>query len=253
MKKVEKEQIRKRKIVHISDLHLGSAQFLPAMLEDAISEIKSLNPEIVIVTGDLTMEGYPFQFENAKEYLNKISNTKVLIVPGNHDSYNVGYLHFEKIFGSRYVSLHHYEITILGMDSSEPDLDDGHIGREHYKEIESTFKDNPDNFKIFFLHHHLLPVPRTGREKNILVDAGDVLELLITSGVNLVLSGHRHVPHLWKLNNMYLLNAGTVSTNRLRGSSKPSYNIIEIGRNLIIRRKYVGAEDDCILDVPLET
>ena len=125
--------------------------------------------------------------------------------------------------------------------------------REHYKEIGSTFKDNRDNFKIFFLHHHLLPVPRTGREKNILVDAGDVLELLITSGVNLVLSGHRHVPHLWKLDNMYLLNAGTVSTNRLRGSSKPSYNIIEIGRSLVIRRKYVGAEDDCILDVPLKT
>jgi 3',5'-cyclic AMP phosphodiesterase CpdA len=252
MSKEKKERIRKRTIVHISDLHLGSAHFLPEVLEDAMDEIKSLKPEIVIVTGDLTAEGYPFQFEDAKKCLEKISDARMLIVPGNHDSYNVGYLHFEKIFGSRYVTLHNHEITILGMDSSEPDLDDGHIGREHYEEIKSTFRNNRDNFKIFFLHHHLLPVPQTGREKNILVDAGDVLELLITSGVNLVLSGHRHVPHLWKLNNMYLLNAGTVSTNRLRGSPKPSYNIIEIGRNLVIRRKYVGAEDDCILDVPVE-
>lgn len=140
----------------------------------------------------------------------------------------------------------------LGMDSSEPDLDDGHIGREHYQEIKSAFKNRPDDFKIFFLHHHLLPVPRTGREKNILVDAGDILELLIASGVHLVLSGHRHVPHLWKLNNMYLLNAGTVSTSRLRGSSKPSYNIVEIGKNLLIRRKYVGAENNCLLDRPLK-
>lgn len=249
--KKEQPHKKKRKVVHLSDLHFGSAEFLPGVLEEALDEIKSLRPELVIVTGDLTAAGYPFQFEQAKKYLEKISASKVLIVPGNHDSYNVGYMHFEKIFGPRYISLHHRGITILGMDSSEPDLDDGHIGREHYREIESVFRSHPDDFKIFFLHHHLLPVPRTGREKNILVDAGDILELLITSGVNLVLSGHRHVPHLWKLNNMYLLNAGTVSTSRLRGSSKPSYNIVEIGRNLLIRQKYVGAENNCLLDKPL--
>ena len=44
------------------------------------------------------------------------------------------------------------------------------------------------------LHHHLLPVPGTGRERNIVYDAGDAIECLQRAGVDLVLSGHKHVP-----------------------------------------------------------
>ena len=44
------------------------------------------------------------------------------------------------------------------------------------------------------LHHHLLPVPGTGRERNVVYDAGDAIECLQRAGVNLVLSGHKHVP-----------------------------------------------------------
>ena len=46
------------------------------------------------------------------------------------------------------------------------------------------------------------------------MDAGDLLEVLITRGVNVVLSGHKHVPYVWRLENMYVANAGTVSSLR---------------------------------------
>ena len=50
----------------------------------------------------------------------------------------------------------------------------------------------PADVKIFVLHHHLLPIPGTGRERSTVMDAGDVLEELVTAGVNIVLSGHIH-------------------------------------------------------------
>ena len=41
--------------------------------------------------------------------------------------------------------------------------------------------------KVFALHHHLIPVPGTGRERSTVADAGDLIEVLIESGVNIVL------------------------------------------------------------------
>ena len=50
----------------------------------------------------------------------------------------------------------------------------------------------------------------------------------IPDGVDLVLCGHKHVPNVWRLEDMLIVNAGTACTHRLRGHVKPCYNIIEI-------------------------
>src|SRR3712207_9542099 len=71
-------------------------------------------------------------------------------------------------------------------------LDDGRVGREHYDFIHDTFAKAEEKLKIFVIHHHLIPIPGTGRERNIIYDAGDVLELLDDVGADLVLSGHKH-------------------------------------------------------------
>ena len=75
----------------------------------------------------------------AKEYLDRIECPHVLVVPGNHDSRNVGYVHFEKLFGPRGVVLHTGDISIVGVDSTEPDLDYGTIGRSRYAWLEEQF------------------------------------------------------------------------------------------------------------------
>ena len=130
-------------------------------------------------------------------------------------------------------------VTLLGVDSTEPDLDYGRIGRHRYQWIREAFMESPDDVKIFMLHHHLLPIPGTGRERNIVNDAGDVLEVLVECGVDLVLSGHKHVPYAWRLENMYVVNAGTVATLRLRGDTKPCYNVVEIkGEHVTVSRRY---------------
>ena len=104
--------------------------------------------------------------------------------------------------------------------------------------IEEQFGDT-EGFRIFVLHHHLLPVPGTGRERNIVYDAGDAIECLQRSKVNLVLCGHKHVPYAWRLENLFVVNAGTVSSMRLRGNTRPCYNVIRIGDSSVeVWRKY---------------
>jgi Icc protein len=226
------------KIAHISDLHCGSPHFQPELLSRAIEEINEFAPDVTIVSGDLTTDGFRPEFELAREYLGQIHSDERIIVPGNHDSRNVGYVHFEDIFGPRTSTLHKDGVSIVALDSSEPDLDYGQIGRNRYLHIQEEFS-QPADLRIFVIHHHLLPVPGTGRERNVVYDAGDLLEVLIRSGVHLVLCGHKHVPYAWKLEDLFLVSAGTVSSLRLRGHTRPCYNVIEIVSDRVyISRKY---------------
>lgn len=242
------------RIVHLSDLHAGSQYFVANLLDRALVEINDLAPDMVVITGDLTNMGYRQEYREAAEYLERLACPDVLVVPGNHDSRNVGYTHFERIWGRHDHVIRKNGITLLGVDSTEPDLDYGSIGRGRYAWIKDTFLEHPDDFKVFALHHHLLPIPGTGRERNVVHDAGDVLELLLECGVRLVLSGHKHVPHAWRLEDMYIVNTGTVSTLRLRGDTKPCYNVVEIREGWVsVSRRYPFHGGETIVEFSIES
>jgi 3',5'-cyclic-AMP phosphodiesterase len=235
----------RRLIAHLSDLHCGSPHFVPNMLARAIDEVNRAEPDVVVVSGDLTGFGFVQDYEEARDFLDRIECEQLVVVPGNHDSRNVGYLHFEDLIGPRNQVLHTKGISIVAVDSSEPDLDHGTVGRSQYDWIREQFSREAD-LRVFVLHHHLLPIPGTGRERNVVFDAGDTLEILLEAGVDLVLSGHKHVPYAWQLENLFLVNAGTVSTTRLRGRVRPCYNTVEIEGDLVTIRQhfpYHGSED----------
>jgi 3',5'-cyclic-AMP phosphodiesterase len=216
------------RIAQISDLHCGGEYFESSLLERAISEINELKPDVVVCSGDLTTFGFRHEYLTAREYIDRLDVDSIVVVPGNHDSRNVGYVHFEEMFGERNSVLRKNGVAIVAIDSSEPDLDHGQIGRGRYRWIEEQFSEEPADLRIFVLHHHLLPVPGTGRERNVVYDAGDAIECLQRAGVRLVLSGHKHVPYVWRLEDLFVVNAGTVSSLRLRGNTRPCYNIIEV-------------------------
>ncbi len=228
-------------IAQISDLHCGSPFFDPDLLAHAVEEVRALQPDLVVVAGDLTQEGYASEFQTARDALRPLQEEMVtVVIPGNHDAKNVGYVHFQDHFGKgdtggahadRYLHLSRSNpprrLTVVAVDSSKPDLAEGEIGRERYEWIREQFSHQAD-FRIFALHHHLVPVPGTGRERNTVWDAGDVLALLEDSAVDVVLCGHKHVPHVWEVGGMLVVNSGTVSSHRLRGYTRPSYNVITI-------------------------
>ncbi len=90
------------RIVQMSDIHTGSGLFRSELLDAAVRETNALAPDLVAVAGDLTSEGYRWEFEEAKAYLDRLDCPNVVIVPGNHDAQSVGYRHFEDLFGPRH-------------------------------------------------------------------------------------------------------------------------------------------------------
>jgi Icc protein len=240
-------------IAHISDLHCGESYFVPNLLERAIDEVNELEPDVVVCSGDLTAFGFRQEYQSAREYLDKLECDAVVVVPGNHDSRNVGYVHFEELFGARNSVQNLDGVTIVAVDSTEPDLDHGQIGRGRYPWIEEQFEADAE-LRVFVMHHHLLPVPGTGRERNIVYDAGDAIECLQRCGVDLVLSGHKHVPYAWKLEDLFVVNTGTVSSLRLRGNTRPCYNVVEVtGSHVAVWRKHPFHGQERIIQFSLET
>jgi len=227
-----------KKISQISDIHFGEKNFSHDLKNKLINQLENENPDLIIVSGDLTTKGYVHEYKDASAFLDELKTiTNTYIIPGNHDARNVGLLHFERLIGNR--KFVHVDksggFAIAGLDSSEPDINDGQIGVDQLEWLKGELdKISTDLCKIVTFHHHLLPIPQTGRERNILLDSGDLLRVFIDYGVDFVLNGHKHVPNVWMLEKMVTLNSGTATTRKLRGQTHPSYNELIIKDDQIV-------------------
>lgn len=227
------------RIAQVSDVHCGTITFDPDLMAAVVEQVNRRDVDVVVVAGDLTAEGYRWEFEEAADWIAGF-DAPTLVIPGNHDARNIGWVHFEDLFGARFptrrieldaVRARRLDVTgvnIVGVDSSQPDLNEGRVGREWYGWIEDRFGEHPEDLKVFVLHHHLVSIPGTGRERSTVIDAGMLLEVLARSEVDVILSGHKHVPWFWGLNGMLICNSGTASTWRVRGLTPPSWSEITV-------------------------
>jgi 3',5'-cyclic AMP phosphodiesterase CpdA len=241
-------------LAQLSDLHVGGARYDEALLDAVIAEVNDASPDVVLIAGDVTDEGYPDQYAMANAKLESLGCETVVLVPGNHDAKHVGFLYFEETFGARdrrvRLQLEGRDTALVALDSSKPDVDEGEIGRERYGWIEDGFAAEPA-LRIFACHHHLMPIPGTGRERNQVLDAGDVLSLLRRLGIDLVLGGHRHVPYVWPVAGMLLVHSGTASTLRTRAFPHPAYNLIDVDvESISVRLRIPGGEEQPLGQYP---
>jgi 3',5'-cyclic-AMP phosphodiesterase len=231
------------RIAQVSDIHCGEPTFDAELMESIVRRVNRMKPDLLVIAGDLTAAGYEWEFEQASEWLDRFE-PPMIVIPGNHDARNVGYMHFKSLFGDSFTR-HRQAFdperaermlatgyTVVAVDSSQPDLNEGHVGRARYPWIREQF-DEPDDVKVFVIHHHLISIPGTGRERNIITDAGDLLAELTLLDIDIVLSGHKHVPFFWGVNGILICNSGTATTRRLRGRTPSSWNEIHIDASTI--------------------
>jgi 3',5'-cyclic AMP phosphodiesterase CpdA len=225
-------------LAQISDVHCGP-MLRREVLRKAIKEINGLSPDVVLVTGDLTENGLISEFTDASRELKKLKAEKMIYLSGNHDYRSTGYLLFKEFFPFSQVT-ETEDAVIVVLSSARPDRDDGEVGHRQNLWLEKTLEEYKDKVKIVTIHHHIIPVPDTGADQITIVDAGDVLRSLVKSKVDLVLCGHRHRPWRWKIEDMLVVHAGSVSCEKLRGFFCNSYNIVEIkGKKVNAKLKIV--------------
>ncbi|MGI0020746.1 MAG: metallophosphoesterase family protein [Nitrososphaera sp.] len=214
------------RLVQLSDIHIGSL-FVQSTFDAVVDEVNKLQPDAIVITGDLTDEGILPQYEKARSEIKRLQCPNIIVVAGNHDYRHTGYLLFKKFFPSESV----YEFddaVILTLGTARPDRDEGEVGYRQNLWMEKTLAKYENKVKIVAMHHHLVGIPDTGTDKILILDAGDVLRTCLEAKVNLVMCGHKHRPWVWELGSLEITYAGTTSSTRYRGFFENSYNIIEI-------------------------
>jgi len=219
------------KLIHISDLHYGSSEFKLRYLENIIEYINDRKPDAVICTGDITHKSRKNEYEFISTYLKRIE-VPLLNVIGNHDAANNGVVFFERYIGPRRSTLvlKENDTLIMGVRSPRDNTSEGELGDEQLEWMMKELDKNQEKIKVLALHHHLVAVPSAGVKRGTLVDAGEVLQLIQDYEIDLVLQGHRHVPHIWSFGKAVLLYCGTSASNKVRADDTPCFNEISIFR-----------------------
>ncbi|MGE5436887.1 MAG: metallophosphoesterase family protein [Syntrophothermus sp.] len=234
-----------RKIIHISDLHFGRVddKICSAILE----EIASINPDVVVVSGDLTQRGRSKEYKEARNFLTKISCPKI-VVPGNHDiplfdifsRFLMPLRRFKKYISEDLDPLYvDSELVVYGINTARSlTWKNGRISIEQIAVIEKEICVlSNEQFKILVTHHPFIPPPGThgialvGRSKKALV-------IIDKCGIDLLLAGHLHYAYSGDVRTYYplyrrsviSLQAGTAISKRIRAQSQ-AFNTIVVERN----------------------
>ncbi len=229
-------------IVQISDLHVGS-QFLQEKFDILVDEVNELNPDVIVITGDLTNQGLMKEYKKCKLLLEKFNTKKIITISGNHDYRNTGYLLFKKFFPFETINELDNDVVLVTVGTARPDRNEGEVGYRQNLWLERTMKKYKDKIKIVAMHHHLIAIPDTGSDQRTVIDAGDVLRTILDSDVDVVLCGHKHRPWAWNFKTLTVVNAGTATSERVRGFFENTYNILTISNKTIqVDLKIVGGK-----------
>jgi 3',5'-cyclic AMP phosphodiesterase CpdA len=233
-------------ILHISDLHFGVAA--PELADSLLHEIARINPDLLVVSGDLTQRGWLRQYRQAAAYLGQVSQAQ-LIVAGNHDG---AYFNpIRRLFFplARYQSLICDDLSpsfsgagmhVLGVCSFRPFTSDwrsfwknGRLDRRQIQQIVRAFAAAPTSACRILVVHHPLSNGRDDGSAGCIRGRQRLLAALGDCGVELVLSGHLHQPCARPVAPgpgrppILCVNAGTAISTRLRGQPD-SFNLLNI-------------------------
>lgn len=196
---------RRRKGIHSAD-----------MLERLTEDLRSRQPDHVVVTGDLVNISLPDEFELAAKWLRRLGTPDgVTVVPGNHDAYVTvpfaqswhhwaGYMSNEVNgdpgreptgFGDFPLVRRRGILALVGTSSAlptGPGMATGRLGGAQVDELARQLEilGHEGLFRVVLMHHP--PLDATTKHRKRLLDSADFLAAVKHAGAELVLHGHDH-------------------------------------------------------------
>jgi 3',5'-cyclic AMP phosphodiesterase CpdA len=245
-------------VAHLSDLHFG--RISAPVLSPLAKSIEEANPDLVVVSGDLTQRARPAQFREARAFLDGLPGAK-LVVPGNHDVplYDVYQRffhplgryrrHFSAQTEPEYVD---EEIAVIGVNTARSAvIKGGRINARQVARMRARLcRVAPHVTKIVVTHHPFdLPAPHA--ERHLVGRAAMAMAELARLRADLLLAGHFHASHAGDTATRYripgfaalVVQAGTATSTRSRGEAN-AFNVLRIegGAVTVEQRVWTGSD-----------
>lgn len=238
------------RILHLSDLHFGK-HFLPDVSKVLLAQIKTISPDVIVISGDFTHRAKPKEFEAAQDFLQNLPPLPRIVVPGNHDVplYRIWErllephaLYQKYICDQLNTSLYVDDAAFVGLDSTAPyqAIKNGRLARSQLAFCEHAFAAVPENvLRVAVMHHHLVPAPTFERTRPM-PKAKRTLEAFTRMQIDVVLAGHLHRAYVGHSLDVYagenrdhgiiIVQCGTSTSCRGRGleREKNSFNLITV-------------------------
>jgi len=237
------------KLVQLSDIHFGGEN--REAVEAATRRIHDEAPDLIVVAGDLTLDGKTPEFEAAHAWLQELPDP-LLVVPGNHDTPFVGpgelwtrftrpWRRFTDRFGEADGAFWRAPgITVASLNTARVaqlrwNWSKGAVSRSQIARVSNALQAAPqEDLRVVVCHHPLMEVlggPMTARVRGGVSAANHFVQ----AGADLILSGHIHLPFVTPIpfgdGQTQLIGSGTLSL-RERGAA-PGFNLIEVSPDCV--------------------
>jgi len=229
-------------IAHISDLHFGRES--PDVATGLLTSLAEQNPQVVVISGDLTQRAKTREYVAAANFIRQI-NTNCLIVPGNHDltAFNL----FERfirpwnkwkriIDENLQPTLRTPEALLVGVNTARKwaslfDFSRGRISRQQINRVLQSFEGEAEHKLRILIAHHPFWLPDGQKNRGLIGHREAAVTAFTGGGIDLILSGHVHLPYWQIQQGMIISHAGTSSSDRLLPGCPNSYKLIRGNRS----------------------
>jgi 3',5'-cyclic AMP phosphodiesterase CpdA len=224
-------------LLHISDPHFGTEQ--ARVVEAVVALARQLQPELVVLSGDITQRARPAQFRAARAFIDRMG-APWLVIPGNHDIALFDllsrlwrpYARYRTAFGEVLEPCHESnDLLVLGVKTTRRRRHvHGEVSAEQVERVAGRLRTARDEQLRVVVVHHPLVVPPGPDESNLLRGHAHARQTWAAAGADLVLGGHIHVPFVMPVPGAaraaWVVQAGTAVSSRVRSGMPNSVNVV---------------------------
>lgn len=232
-------------LLQISDTHFGTER--PAVVEALVALVHRLQPEVLLLSGDITQRATKLQFDAARQFVDRLAVPRVLTIPGNHDIplFNLAarafapYARQRHAFGEQLEPEHVCDRwLVLALNTTRPwRHKHGTVSQQQIERVAQRMQQaSPAQLRVVVVHQPVA-VPRHAEDNNLLRGHERAVRAWAAAGVDLVVGGHIHLPYVLPLHErmrglggkIWAVQAGTAVSRRVRFDAGNSVNLIESG------------------------